>query len=309
MLTISALCADGERLSLPTAVYIELCRDEDVPADSLRIVFPQRIEEELAEIYITDDGDEIFCGPVDEQTFLSYNTEKTEVVARSMAAVLLDNEACPHNFVNLCTAVLFDRYIAPCGMADFVGKDRVLKGKFDVTNGTSCWQVAEAFGKRVFGKKPVIQGKTMVFSDSGEKARIFFSNEGEGIPFTGFEHSKLRCKLISKVRAKTEDFGTYTTVVENPAAVNSAVMRERYLDASSLSGETLSKAFEAVRRSLQSFEVITLKCPAQLAGILGAEARIKGNYGIYEDLRVRSLRYVMDNSTEYTRVTLCRKEN
>ncbi len=309
MLTISALCSDGEMHSLPSAVYVELCRDEDVPADSLRLIFSQRIEEELAEIYIADDGEEIFCGVVDEQIFIAYEAERTEITARSMAAVLLDNEACPHNFVNPCTAVLFERYMAPWGIEDFLGEDKAFQGKFDVAKGISCWQVAEAFGKRVYGKKPVMRSRKIVFSEDREREQVVFSNQGNGIPFEGLEHSRLRCKLLSKVRAKTENSGEYDTVVANPEAVSKGIKRERYLDVSTLSGDTLSKAFEAVERSLHSSEVVTLRCPVQLAALLSAQARILSSYGEYENYRVSSLRYVMSDSGEYTRVTLCRKEN
>ncbi len=309
MLKLTALCASGERCSLPTPEYIELCRDEDAPADSLRVTFAQNIKEELAEIYITDGDEEIFCGVVDEQTFISYEGEQTEIVARSMAAVLLDNEAYPQNFVNPCAQVLFERYMMPYGIEGFVGEDKSLQGKFDVLKGMSCWQVAEVFGKGTFGAKPSVEGKKIVFSKNHGKEQVVFSNHGQGIPFTRFEHSKLRCKLLSKVRAKTQTSGGYDTVVTNSAAVSSGVVRERYLNASLLSGDTLSKAFHAIEKSLQNSQVITLKCPAQIANLLSAEAKVESAYGVYENFRVTSLRYVLSDSGEYTRVTLCRKEN
>ncbi|MBQ4569591.1 MAG: hypothetical protein IJA62_06030 [Ruminococcus sp.] len=309
MLTIAALSADGETLSLPSAVYIELCRDEEVPADSLRIIFPQRIEQELAELCLSYDGEEIFCGVVDEQIFIAYEAEKTEVIARSMAALLLDNEACPHNFVNPCTEVVFERYMAPCGIEGFVGEDVAFQGKFDVVKGSSCWQVAEAFGKKVYGKKPRVRSRKLVFSEPEERALAVFSNLGDGIPFERLEHSRLRCKLISTVRAKTQTAGQYDTAVANPEAIAKGIRRERYLDASDLSGDTLSKAFEAVKSAQQSSEVLTLRCSVQLAPLLGAQARVISSHGEYENYRVSSLRYVMSDGKEYTRVTLCRKES
>lgn len=309
MLTVSAMKTDGESCSLPTPVYIELCRDEGVPADSLRLISNIRIEDDLAEIYISDGDEEIFCGVVDEQIYKSYEEERTEIVARSMAALILDNEACPGNFVNPSTRVLFDRYMLPFGIEEFVGEDKALQGKFDVSKGMSCWQVAESFGKSLFGTKPWVQGKKIVFSKREQKEEIVFSNLGDGIPFTGFEQRKLRCKLISKIRAKTGTSREYDTVVVNHEAVNSGVVRERYLNASDLSGEYLSTAFGAVKKSVQSFCVLSLKCPVQVVNSLGAQAKVETEHGNYENYTVKSLRYVLGDSGEYTRVTLCRKEN
>ncbi len=309
MLTLSALSADGKNCSLPTPVYIELCRDEGVPADSLRLIVGSRIEDELSEIYISDEGEEIFCGVVDEQIFISYETERTEIVARSMAALLLDNEAYPANFVNPGTRVLFDRYMLPYGIEGFVGADKSLQGKFDVLKGMSCWQVAESFGKSLFGTTPWVKGKKIVFSKREQGAQVVFSNFGEGIPFTGFEHKKLRCKLLSKIRAKTGTSREYDTVVSNPEAVNCGVVRERYLNASQFSGEYLSTAFDAINKSVQNSCVLSLKCPVQMVNSLGAQAKVETAHGDYENFRVKSLRYVLGDSGEYTRVTLCRKEN
>lgn len=308
MLTFFALYANGERCALSAPCSFELSQDSLVPADSLYAVFPCEIADELAEIYVTEGKEEIFRGIVDEQIVTFGEEVQTKVIARSMAALLLDNEAKPRNLFCPSAKVIFSLYMEPLGLEKFLGADRCVQGNFDVRKGMSCWQAVENFGIKAFGKAPRIEGATAVFSNE-EGAEVVFSDNGEGIPFTSFAHNRLRCRIISKVRAKTETPGDYRVEITNHQAVNSGIIRERYLDATSLSATPLSKAYEVLENSKRNSQEITLVCPCRVTGVLCLPAKVKCSEKLYEGFFVKSLRYSFSAGTEKTRLTLCRKEN
>lgn len=309
MLTVTAIGAKGETCSLPAPLSLEIAQDRDTPADSLRIVFPEKVSEELAEVTVTDGGKVLFTGIVDEQILTLADSTRTEIIARSMAALLLDNMAVPRNFVNPCTQVLFNLYMKPYGMESYVGENRVLQGSFNVSKGMSCWQVLEAFAKEVYGTSPRVEGRTVNFEKEQNQEDILFSNSVQGVTYSQLEYNRLRCKLISKVRAKTQTEGDYTTVVSSADALSRGIQRERYIDASRLSATPLSKAYEALENGALSSEEITLRCPLCLAGRLSAKGTVRTDTETLEGFYVKALRYTLSNSKEVTRVTLRRKEN
>lgn len=311
MLTFEATNTRGERLSLPFPVEAVLCRDAGTPADSLTAVFPSVIDEELCDIAVYKDGKKIFSGIVDEQITATGEYFRIKLVCRSMAALLVDNEAQPCTFRNVSASLIFSRYIKPLGFISFTGKDKTLTGEFRVSKGESCWQVLEDFCRKTYGTFPVVEGKTVNMQGiEDNKPCLMFSDKGDGIAYSTLEHSLLRCKLISRVRCKLAQGGDYTSYVCNEDAQARGVLRERYLNADELSGRSLDDADRIIDSARAKSEKITLLVPQCMTESLGAQAVVcDSTAGEYRGFTVTGIRYSLSRNSESTKLTLMRKEN
>lgn len=310
MLTFEGINARGERLSLPKPLSALLCRDAGTPADSLTAVFYGALADELAQVFVYKDGKEIFRGIADEQITYSGETEKTKLVCRSMAALLIDNEACPCTFRDVSASLVFSRYAKPLGFTHFTGEDRTLRGEFKIAKGESCWQVIEDFCTKAFGTFPSVEGSAVNMQGirvTGEE--LVFSDKGAGIPFTSLEHSYLRCKLVSRVRVKLSNGGEYSTFVTCKEAENSGVCRERYLNADELSGKTLAQADRLIELGKLKSEKLTISVPMCMTDALGADACVYDGSAEYKGFYVTGIRYSLSKEGEATKLNLMRKES
>ncbi|MBQ8000817.1 MAG: hypothetical protein IJ298_06295 [Ruminococcus sp.] len=311
MLTFMGVNTRGERLSLPSPVEAVLCRDAGTPADSLTAVFPCVIYDELCYIAVYKDGKEIFSGIVDEQITVSGENVKTKLVCRSMAALLVDNEAQPCTFRDVSASLIFSRYVKPLGFASFTGEDKTLRGEFRVAKGESCWQVLEDFCSKAYGVFPVVEGNRVYMQGTeGNKECLVFSDKGDGIAYSNLEHNLLRCKLISCVRCKVTQGEDYTSYICNEDAQARGVLRERYLNADELSGKSLADADKLIVSARAKAEKFTLLVPQCMTDIPGAQAVVCDSaVGEHRGLYVTGIRYSLNSTGETTRLTLMRKEN
>ncbi len=310
MLTFEGINTKGERLSLPHPLSALLCRDTGTPADSLTAVFPCALADEIREIFVYKDSEEIFRGIADEQITSSGDDVKTKLVCRSMAALLIDNEAYSCTFRDVSASLVFNRYAKPLGFSHFTGEDRTLRGEFKVSKGESCWQVIENFCKNAFGTFPSVEGS--VLNMQGLKAtgeELMLSDKGMGTPYTSFEHSRLRHKLISRVRVKLSLGGEYSSFVVDKEAESSGVLRERYLNADELSGKTLAQADRLIESGKLKSEKLIISVPLCMTDVLGTGACVYDSTGEYKGFYVTGIRYSLSNDGESTKLTLMRKEN
>lgn len=309
MLRIIAVDAQGGQLELYYPQSIVLCKDENVPADSLNITFFQVIAPELAEISLYEDGGLVYHGVVDEQIVSIGEKEQTEIVSRSMTAVLLDNEACPKSFVNPDSELIFKRYLKPCGMSGYIGDDRTLLGEFRVTKGMSCYRVLEKFAKSTYGTSPRIEDDVVDFGGIKSDKTLYFSNK-DGIEYTRLEFTKLRCKPVSRVMVKTTEVGEYSAIINNPDALSRNIARVRYLNTGEDVSATLLTADEIIRKSQLNGESVTLHIPMRMTDVLGALTEIyHDKTGRLRGFYVSSIRYTLTKNGEATKLTLRKKEN
>ncbi len=69
-----------------------------------------------------EEGEVVFFGPVDElQRRFSSEGCMLEIVARSMAALLLENEAIPQTYAYPSLPLLFERHGKPYGFTEWEG--------------------------------------------------------------------------------------------------------------------------------------------------------------------------------------------
>lgn len=300
--------SQGIMHSLENLTKLKVSCSENVPAHSLRLVTSAMEDREFLRVHLYEDDECIFVALVDEQIVSAGENSNTELICRSMAAVLLDNEAKAANFVNPCSELIFKAYAKPYGFVEYIGEDVCFAGNFVVGNGMSCYQVLEEFSKGALGKSVKIKGDTVCFEVTEEKEPLFFSNESQGIPFTEFSYSRLPCRRISKIFVKTEPQGDYDTIVADEDAALKGIIRERYMDVSDISDRSLMEAHEAISEAHKSSREITLVCPNRLLGVLSAQASVKAGGKLYEGFEVKSLVYTLNGDTEETRLILKGKE-
>ena len=305
MLKLRAVDINSDELILNDFFSISINIDESVPADDLSVKLPYSEDiPELCEVILEDDDKVVFTGIVDEQyRAVSADTAYIGVVARSMAAILLDSESVPVNYFYPSASVIFSRHMAPFGIKRFKGRDAVLKEALNVPKGTTNWQVLSAFCKKALGTVPRVESDGSVNLNGVEKSgKILFSNV-DGVRYNSIKENIKRCKLLSDVWVKLKDNMGYTLNVENPDAKSRGINRARYLDASaSLSPIIADNMIENSNRN--SYELV-ITSPERLLGALGFGVSINdGVLGAIGGLYVSSIYYSLSAKGEYTSLTL-----
>ncbi len=309
MVTVIGTKTDGSAYVLPTPLSLAICREEDTPADSLEVAFPSLVSEELTDITVTRDGECIFEGVVDEQHLCISNGTTTEIISRSKAALLLDNEAQPRTLCDPSAELMFRYYAKPVGFESFWGEDKHLQGEFKVQKGSSCYTALKDFCTKVYGKAPDVKGDTLIFEDNSQKQPLVLSNSAEGIPYTNLRLSTHRYKLISDVLAKTESGGGYSTAIGNSFAKDKRVQRVRYLNATLYSSTPLQDAYTAIASSNEGYATATVMCPICLVDALGKSLSIISEHLKSTDVfSVKEIKYTLSSEGESTRLTLRRRE-
>lgn len=162
-MTFWAESFDGTRLLLGRAVSASLTYEKEVPADLLKVEFPSLGDwPELLKVYGYKDSKVVFTGIVDEQnTRWSKDGVFTELVCRSLAAVLIDNEAEPVTLRNPSWRLMCEKYARPFGIEHNKNdiKCEVATGEFAVKKGESCYSVLANFAKIFMGKEIFVCNK------------------------------------------------------------------------------------------------------------------------------------------------------
>lgn len=295
--------------TLANPIAFSMNMDEDIPADDISVSFVGCKDVSNAEnIDVYNDDALIFTGIIDEiQRFAGKSEVVTRIVARSLAAALLDNESKPVSYSELSTSVLFMNHIRPYGIEKYIGEERTLFGSLNISKGTTNWQVAQNFCVQVYGSMPRVEpdGRICLNGLQNEKSVLF--SVDNGIKYNSIKENTKPCKMITKVYSKLTEDGDYSAVTENPSATGN-VRRERYIDASN-PYVPLTLAESVIKNSARNSYVITLRCFGRLTDLLGAKAEIHDKVlGELKDLYVSSLFYSLSSYGEYTTVTLKRRE-
>ena len=309
MLSFAATDVNGREIILPQALSAELRMDEDVPADALYAVFPYVKSGELKEIRAYGDPSTVFVGVIDEEELIADDSgEYLRLSARSLAAVLLDNEAVPESYDHPSAKLIYERHVKPYGIIDGDADSATYFGQLAVTKGMSRWTALKNFCNACYSSVPRVSadGRLYMKGQSGGK-EIVFSDSGVGVTFTQLSESVKRCEEISRVRVKVNSVGGYRQSVDEPDALARGIVRERYLNAT-LTDTPLKCADVMLRNSRKKAYSLTLSCPLGLPDIIGCDAKVSSRIaGDREGLYVSSLRYRMDKHEEKTTVVLKRR--
>ncbi|MCI9575501.1 MAG: hypothetical protein HFJ84_02260 [Clostridiales bacterium] len=295
----------GKAVSLPAPISVKIRMDEDAPAHSFTGIFP--VDTPLVSFLTCRiwRGDElVFRGILDEQSVCVEKSGMTlRLVARSEAALLLDNEALPQTYVNPSLKQLFDRHAAPYGLAGVEGNQGAFRGKLTVKKGMSEWQVFEEFCGYFLGTTPRVtcSGILDATGKPSEK-QAFFSNQG-GIPYRSLIHHQWYHKRISQLHLQAGVGEGYKGLVTDVETAEMGIQRRRYRTATNYMG---NRSLKIARRSAEEW---VLCCPSPLVGELGAHAQVSDPaLGTINGVTVAKLAYQLDSRGELCNVTLRKEE-
>lgn len=290
--------AQGMKVVLEKPLSVRINQEEDTPADDLTAEFPlTSILPPLAFIYVqAEGGGMVFSGIVDEQ-IVQYTARGAVCIlkARSLAALLLDNEALPQTYYMPSMPVLFKRHIQPYGFTGFTGSKAAFSAKLQITKGMSEWGVLALFCKEFLGTVPRIAAQGVVdVSGQIQPETVLFSNSG-GVQYSCMRESRKRYKLLSEVMVRAGKDGSYSTRTADEEAVSQMVLRRRYLNAAedtrkpAVCGESMLR--EARRKAYE----ITLDCPGEDAPGVGARAVLEDKMlGRVQNLTIAASCYILD---------------
>lgn len=302
MLSVRLTNIYGKVMEEVVPVGITFCRDEDVPADSLELVLDETDFEELVTVELFEDGVRLFSGEVDEQIKEVSKYPHTELVARSSAAKLIDNEAYPMTLINPSSEDIFNYFAKPLGFTKLVGKPSAYQGVFTISKGMSCFAVIKRFALAVYSAFP--RAEEDVLYIEGKKQEEEF--DAACFAVENLRTATLRHSRISQVYLKLKEGEGYTSVVKDADACSKKISRVRYLNVTSGSSSTPADADIMLKTSSDNSFYATLSGKGFFADAAGK--RVKGILP-EESLYVSAVKCTLTKNGERTRLTLRRKEN
>ena len=307
MLRCELTDVNGKKHRMSQLLSLQVDVDEGVPADALYALFAYTPTEELCEITLMDGKDPIFIGVIDEEEHIS-DSKGTylKISARSRAAHLLDNEAMPCEFDHPSLSMMYERYAKPFGIRIGTDSDEVFFGEQRVTKGTSCWKALKNFCIACYLTPPRISSIGVLYPKGLAHSDVTVFGR-DGVTYTQLREVKKRCEEISAVHVKADSGGTYSLAIENSAARDRGVRRERYLNA--VLTESPMKCADAMidNGDIKSYAVY-LRCKGCLLGTEGNRAVISDPViGERDDLYISAVHYRMKGDGAYSNITLKRR--
>ena len=297
----------GKELLPQGPVTVKADIDESVPADALYLVFPYQKTEELCGVTVYDDNKPIFVGVVDEEEHIKDSLGNWLIVsARSLSALLLDNEAAPCIYDHPSASLIFERYVKPYGITADDCDDAVYFGEQSVLKGASCWNVLKNFCTACYSTVPRVSGDG-VLSMKGivRDKEILFG--GDGVRYTRLKERRKRCEELSEIFVKTSHAEGYTLPVRNEDAVERGIRRARYLNAA-LTESPMRCADAMLKNGEKKAYEMTLRCDGCHLGTEGCKAKVSlSDNEVIEGLYISAVRYRMSEKKEYTELTLKRR--
>ena len=307
---------NGETREFTKPQTVRFSADRDAPAHSLEARFPLEPPEsggtlpEFHTIQIVKNGAVLFRGLIDEQAVAAGGDGAgLEVCARSMAALLLDNEAVPQIYYVPSVRLIYRRHAQPYGFEEFSGKDRAFSTKLQIEKGTSEWEVIESFCRDALGTRPRVtfNGKLQMEPETPDEEALFSNRNG--IPYASIRETRLRCKRVSQVLVRSERLGGYTTQVRDSQAAEDGILRRRLLNAVDDPKIPVFRGQQLLDKSREQSYQVELLCPGERILLPETRARVDDPVlGRLEALKVSGISYRLDASGERTLVTL-RKES
>lgn len=302
-MTFEGVTATGKAYSLGTPLSVHITRGAGAPADEFVGEFSWSDLPPLYRLRVLDGEKSIFYGPLDvQQERHSTKGDFVRVEGRSMAALLLDNEAVPQMYYSPPFSTVFSRHAAPYGFTQYqVPKGAVKIGDFTVTKGMSEWQVLENFCRRAWNTIPNMQGNDVfTIGKAEQEAPAIFGDLGVGQGCLSRTKTRREYERISEVLARSPLNGRYTVSYKEEQALRDGIRRRRCMgDSQTANGRLVLD--NAKRKSLEYTWVL----PGWPNIQPGKNAEINDRYfGHVESLTVWSVKYSLDTTGMVCCVTL-----
>ncbi|WP_283610147.1 hypothetical protein [Faecalispora anaeroviscerum] len=302
-MTFEGITAGGIVCSLGTPLSVRISRGAGAPADELIGEFPWSALPPLYRLRVSDGERIVFFGPVDvQQERISPKGAFLRVEGRSLAALLLDNEAVPQTYYSPPFSTVFSRHAAPYGFSRCRVPGSTEKiGEFTVTKGMSEWQVLESFCRRAWSASPVFQdGNELTVGASELGETLLFGNQG--LRYLSLTKTQKAYKRISEILVRSAKDGRYTVSVTEEQALREGICRRRCL--SSSSGISAKQALASARQKSLEYTLVLPGWPDVRPG-RNAELNDR-TFGRGAGLRVWSVDYDLDTGGMLCTVTLRR---
>lgn len=291
-MTFSGVALTGEIIDLGEPEELSLSFDRDAPADLLRVKFPARsLWQELREVRLLEGGKIFFRGVVDEQnTDLSSSGLHTELICRSLEALLLDNEAEPEIIRNPSLPVLAEKLLTPLGLTLGTGDRTKQRGELTVSKGDSCWTALSAFCGGFLGTAPYADETGKIHCDTPAARKISPSQV-----ISAQLHYR-PCKVISQVW-KQSSRGSYDTLYQGDRP---DVCRRRYV-----SMESGRDPRAVIREGEQNSFLLTVTCRGAFWKLRNALVTVTvPGVGSFTDCPVQRAVYQRNKNGERTKFVL-----
>ena len=305
MLRFLTTDTQGNERSLPAPLSVSMRMEEDVPADDLYAVFPDTAVGELCAVTVLDGRRVIFRGIVDEQErIVSESGSYLRLSARSLAALLLDNEAPPCSYDHPSARLIFGRHVRDYGITAGDTDDATCFGELHIVKGMSQWGVIQAFSAACYSASPRVSADgVLYFKGMPDGGTAVFGGK-KGIPYTSVTESIRRCDELSRVNVKLSPDDGYGYRVENRDALERGICRERYLNAM-LGGQSVQNADVMLEKSRLKARSVILNCVGRHTGLLGCGAVFADE--ARGDWYVAAVKYRMNSKGESTQIKLRRR--
>lgn len=311
MLKFVITYCDDTQNAIENPLTVVMNSELGVPADDLTITFPfSRELSENADFITAFMNDEtVFSGQIDEIVNIKNDSGViTRIAARSRAAALLDNEAEPVTYINPAPEFIFNRHLKPFGINDYEADSTPFFGALKIDKGMTHWQVFQNFCKNLYGSIPRITANGKAFFREIDNTDTVVFGKGDGkIDYYSAKESDMRYKLISEVRVKLDEFGTYSGRIENQNGACRNITRVRYVNATA-DTSTIETADKIISQSNSDSYKIVLEFAGSHINLIGKKAVIEDEVlGKNENLIVSKIKYTLTKSGEKT-VAELRKE-
>mgnify|MGYP005774236593 CR=1 FL=1 len=307
-----ALDNNAAQIDLNNPVSVRITRDIDVPADALYAAFPidSRINE-LKSIKVYSSDNLIFSGIIDEQKIeCSDNGCLLKISSRSLAALLIDNEALSQNYEKTSLKVIFDRHIRPYGFTDYIGSEESFADKFIVYKGMSEWDVLNSFCHKFLGVHPRVINNTAidatgVFSNS---KKIDISNDF-GIKYNNISYLIKRYNRLSEVFIRAKNDASYDVRAYDQSALDSGISRKRYLNAFNDVRTPVSFGDDMIKHAKFNSYMIKARCIGNVDAAIGSYVNLYDPIiGEMQNLVISKINYSLHSSGEFTEISMHRSE-
>lgn len=298
MLSFEITDTEGRKTKLTKPLRLSMVSSEDAPADSLSAVFPISGKVPiLKDIRATLGGETVFFGEIDRQDEVTEgSSHRLEIKARSIAALLLDNEAKPQQYFMPSMPLLMERHFAPLGFTEYTGTDKPFNGELIISKGMSEWAVLQEFCDRFLRVRPHI-GFDGIIDISGQQSEGELYIGGSGVLYK--KKTLRRSAVISEIFARTHNGGSYDMHLVNDNAKRLGVRRRRYVSSINSRSRSLLDTEKLIPRA----DRLAAGCELELAGSVlcrvGDRLRVEGDSSAY---RITERHYTYSSEGEKTRI-------
>lgn len=205
----------GIEYELPVLLSWDISHGIGTPCDSFEVTFAYDATmlthlSNATRFRAVHGGVTVFTGVVDEfEAQAGGQGQVCALCGRSLAALLLDNEAEAAEYYGASMQFILDKHVYPWGISSVRYKSMSISGLFTVSSGASSWGVLEEFAWFGGGVRPRFtkDGILLLNDESGDSFSIDATS-----PISAQTYGESRYGVISTVLVKNKSAGTSSTV-------------------------------------------------------------------------------------------------